>query len=130
MLPDVEEINQTLRSSSDRQEVRSVQADLDEDDDPSGGFGRGFFLVLVIFAIAAGLYVFAPQVADALPQLQAPLDTYVSMIDTVRTWLNAQVASLMEMVTGGAADVPTAEQPAQGDGDATQAAPATDGSGS
>ena len=130
MLPDVEEINQTLRSSSDRQEVRSVQADLDEDDDPSGGFGRGFLLVLVIFAIAAGLYVFAPQVADALPQLQAPLDTYVSMIDTVRTWLNAQVASLMEMVTGGAADVPTAEQPAQGDGDATQAAPATDGSGS
>jgi len=130
MLPDVEEINQTLRSSSDRQEVRSVQADLDEDGDPSGGFGRGFFLVLVIFAIAAGLYVFAPQLADALPQLQAPLDTYVSMIDTVRTWLNAQVASLMEMVTGGAADVPTAEQPAQGDGDATQAAPATDGSGS
>lgn len=130
MLPDVEEINQTLRSSSDRQEVRSVQADLDEDDDPSGGFGRGFLLVLVIFAIAAGLYVFAPQLADALPQLQAPLDTYVSMIDTVRTWLNAQVASLMEMVTGGAADVPTAEQPAQGDGDATQAAPATDGSGS
>jgi predicted Zn finger-like uncharacterized protein len=124
MLPDVEEINQTLRSSSDRQEMRSVQADLDEDDDTSGGFGRGFFFVLVIFAIAAGLYVFAPQLADALPQLQAPLETYISMIDAARTWLNAQVGSLMEMIPGGPGDAPMTEQPAQGD------APATDESGS
>ena len=109
MLPDVEEINQTLRSSHDRQEVRTVQADLEDDDDAAGGFGRGFIFTLLIFAIAAALYVFAPQLAEALPQLQAPLDTYVTLVDQLRAWIDGQIASLLG---GGASEVPADAPPA------------------
>ncbi len=106
MLPDVEEINQTLRASTERREVRTVQADLDDDDDTSGGFGRGFVFTLLIFAIAAAIYVFAPQLADTIPQLKAPLDTFVQLIDQLRAWLDVQIASIMGMISGGATEPP------------------------
>jgi predicted Zn finger-like uncharacterized protein len=112
MLPDVEEINQTLRSSHDRQEVRTVQADLEDDDADSGGFGRGFIFTLLIFAIAAALYVFAPQLAEALPQLEAPLDTYVTMVDQLRAWIDGQITSLL----GGAASEAPADPPSADSG--------------
>lgn len=106
MLPDVEEINQTLRASSERREVRSVQADLYDDEDEPGSFGRGFVFTLLIFAIAAAIYVFAPQLAETVPQLKAPLDVYVALIDDLRGWLNRQIAALFAMIGGGPAETP------------------------
>lgn len=106
MLPDVEEINQTLRASTERRDVRSVQAELEDDDEPSGGFGRGFIYTILFFALAAVLYVYAPQISDALPQLQAPLETYVGFINQMRSWLDAQVATVMQMIGAPAAEAP------------------------
>ena len=109
MLPDVEEINQTLRATSARQEVRTVQADLDDDDDERGGFGRGFTLTLMIFAIAIALYIFAPQLAETLPQLAAPLETYVALVDQLRGWLDGQIGALMGLIGGAPAELPVTE---------------------
>jgi predicted Zn finger-like uncharacterized protein len=106
MLPDVEEINQTLRASTERREMRTLQGDLDDDEDDASSFGRGFVLTLLVFAIAAALYVFAPQLGDTIPQLKAPLDTYTALVDQLRLWLDAQVASLLGMIGGTPADAP------------------------
>lgn len=106
MLPDVEEINQTLRASTERREMRTLQGDLDDDEDDAGSFGRGFVLTFLIFAIAAALYVFAPQLGDTIPQLKAPLDTYSALVDQLRLWLDEQVASLFGLFGGAPADAP------------------------
>ena len=104
MLPDVEEINQTLRASNERKEMRSVQADLEDDDEPTGGFGRGFIYAILLFAIAAALYVYAPQVGETVPQLKAPIEAYVTLVDQLRAWLDQQVAMLMGLISGAPAD--------------------------
>ena len=109
MLPDVEEINQSLRASSERTEVRSVQADLEDDDEPSGGFGRGFLYTILLFAIAAALYVYAPEVGEAVPQLKAPMESFVIMVDQLRAWLDAQIAMLMGMINGAPAEPPATD---------------------
>lgn len=106
MLPDVEEINQTLRASNERREVRSVQADLEDEDETSGGFGRGFLYTILLFAIGAALYVYAPQVAETVPQLAAPMETYVIMVDQLRGWLDSQIAIVMQMINGTSAEAP------------------------
>ena len=106
MLPDVEEINQTLRASNERREMRSVQADLEDDDEPSGGFGRGFIYTILLFAIAAALYVYAPQIGESVPQLKAPLESYAATVDQVRAWLDGQIAALMGTITGTPAEAP------------------------
>ncbi len=109
MLPDVEEINQTLRASTERREVRSVQADLEDDDETSGGFGRGFLYTILFFVVGTVLYVYAPQLAEAVPQTKAPLESYVTMVDQVRVWLNAQVENLTGMVSGASANPPAGD---------------------
>lgn len=123
MLPDVEEINQTLRASNERREMRSVQADLEDDDEPTGGFRRGFIYTILLFAVAAALYIYAPQLSESVPQVKVPLDSYVVMVDQGRAWLDTQIATLMSMINGAPVDVPV-DAPAEAPADA----PATDGS--
>ncbi|MFP7569853.1 zinc-ribbon domain-containing protein [Marivita sp. S2033] len=94
MLPDIDEINQTLRASSERREVRTLQGDLDDDDDDAGGFGRGFMFVVLLFVFLTALYIFAPQLGETIPQLAGLLDSYVSMVNQVRAWLDTQIATV------------------------------------
>jgi hypothetical protein len=97
MLPDVDEINQSLRASTERPDISSVQADLEDEEETGGGFGRGFILAILLFAIAAALYVFAPQLSENIAALEEPLATYVSYVDQGRAWLDGMVAQLMAL---------------------------------
>ncbi len=101
MLPDVDEINQTLRASSERREVQSAQAQLEEDEEKSGGFGKGFVFTILLFAIGAVLYVYAPQIVQQFPQSEPYMGQYVAFVDQGRVWLADQVAELIAMVSGG-----------------------------
>lgn len=101
LLPDIDEINSSL--SSDPSDPGTVQPG-DSDDmyvTPSeGGFRRGFTLVLLLAVLALLLYVFAPQLADAIPALQGALASYVEMVNGVRGWLDQTVGGLMSGMSG------------------------------
>lgn len=93
-LPDIDDINATLRSSKeprliDRSEppphVAVRQAE-------KRRFWRGFMLMVLIAIVLVAIYVFAPRIADAVPQLAGPLEQYVSFVDQGRVWLDSQIA--------------------------------------
>jgi len=50
----------------------------------SGGFGTGFLLVLVLCALLAGLYLFAPDIAQGAPGLEPALAAYVEAVNALR----------------------------------------------
>ncbi len=89
-LPDVEEINSTLRNGSETRRVSTPDGEA-EIAPRSGAFGRGFrwALSLVIFAVI--LYMFAPQIGTAIPEAEALLTSYVETVDKGRVWLDGQV---------------------------------------
>lgn len=107
LLPDIEEINSTLRSGSAR--TGAGAADLDpEFEAPSHqrsrrGFRTGFITVLLIFAVLLVLYVFAPRLGAAVPALEAPLQSYVVLVDQGRSWLDQRVQSILKSLDSAAA---------------------------
>ena len=104
LLPDIEEINSSLRHSSDRRnsDRRPARAhDHDAAHDPRDvatenrrGFSLGFSLTLLIAAVLLALYVFAPALAEAVPALTPAVDGYVAAVDQLRLMLDAQVQNL------------------------------------
>lgn len=58
------------------------------------GFGIGFFATVVLFLLVAGIYVSAPRLAEALPELRAPLAGYVAFVDQGREALGRFAAKV------------------------------------
>ncbi len=97
LLPDIDEINSTLRKDSERK----ASADTEPDEAPapaaeSSGFSRGFSYMLLLFALMLALYVFADKLAEMLPQLEPLLESYVSMVNRGRLWIDGQLAALLQ----------------------------------
>ena len=95
LLPDIEEINSTLRGDDQPE----GGATLPEEDEAlvtgkRGGVRRGFLLMVVLFALLVLLYVFAPQLSAAVPQLEPILSSYVIWVDGLRGWLDQKVQSM------------------------------------
>ncbi len=90
-LPDIEEINSTLRAASDRSLARSSTLIFDEDKRERSGFRFGFSSVMVVALIAFIIYSFAPQIAEKLPAAGPTLEAYVVTVDEGRLWLDAQL---------------------------------------
>lgn len=101
LLPDIEEINSTLRSTSDRQagtttEMTAIDGAATTASQRSrSGFRRGFFLVVLLALVLGAIYVFAPQIAQAVPQVDPYLSSYVAFVDGLRMWLDTQVTTFL-----------------------------------
>lgn len=94
LLPDIEEINSTLRSDADGGSAA------DEEDavtiaNKRSGFRTGFLLIVFVFVVLVLVYVFAPQLAEALPQIDPFLTSFVTWVDGLRSWLDVQVQSML-----------------------------------
>jgi predicted Zn finger-like uncharacterized protein len=93
LLPDIEEINSTLRASSNAEAGADAAPQEPAAAPPrkKGGFSRGFALI-VLFAVILGLiYANAPKIAETVPQADPMLSAYVALVDQGRVWLDAQV---------------------------------------
>ena len=99
LLPDIEEINSTLRSSGDRQSGAAnpaTDAYTDQVDvPPKSGFRRGFVVMILLAVILGAVYIFAPEIAQAVPQVDPYLSNYVALVDSGRSWLDGHVTSLL-----------------------------------
>ncbi len=100
LLPDIEEINSTLRATSDR---GSEAASLDAPETlrrRRSGFRMGFSTAILIAAALLLLYLMAPTIAGRLPASAPVMEAYVSAIDGVRTWLDATLQGLTASMKG------------------------------
>lgn len=105
LLPDIEEINSSLRA--DREDADAYDAYDTEDPYPEappvegGGFRRGFLLVMALAVILLLVYIYAPQIAARLPAAEAVLADYVGFVDTLRAGLDGLVGQAMQAIGGG-----------------------------
>lgn len=104
LLPDVEEINSTLRASEDRDQPQDAEAPhRDEPKAKSGGFRGGFIGILALAGLGIGAYVFETEITEQVPQAAAPLQQYVNTVDQGRTWLDGQVLAALAQLDAIAA---------------------------
>lgn len=117
LLPDVDEINQTLRASSEPRTVDTARGEpvpVNKAKTGGGnGFAKGFSIVVLLAAAAIAVYVFAPKISEAVPALAPYLEMYVAQVDTARIWLDGQVKTLLQTLDGMSSEV-TDPDPADG----------------
>lgn len=100
-LPDIDEINSSLRASADRAgDIAAMGMAQTREESPSG-FRLGFSAVLLLAALAALAYAYAPQLARTVPALGPALDGYVTAVDAARIWLDAQLRAVIAAVQAG-----------------------------
>lgn len=95
-LPDIEEINSTLRGAADRRGPDAFPTDaVIEARNTRRGFRAGFFVVLGLGALVLAVYVLAQPIAAAVPALAGPLDSYSAAVDGMRLALARQIEAGM-----------------------------------
>jgi predicted Zn finger-like uncharacterized protein len=90
LLPDIEEINSTLRSSSEPR-IEETDAELMEFPDTDTGrqgFRSGFVLMIVISVGLWMAYTMAPRIVQQMPATEGPMKSYVATVDSLRVGLD------------------------------------------
>lgn len=92
MLPEIEEINSSLRASSERRSGQAAAvAETMERARGGGGFRSGFTLVLLVAVAGVAVYVMAPKLSAQIPAAASALDRYVALVDDGRVWLDGMM---------------------------------------
>lgn len=97
-LPDIEEINSSLRPAT-----------AEEDDEPPlspselaatrrSGFRRGFAAVILLTAFAIGAYVYAPQIIRAVPAIEPAMISYVEIANSARDRIDGMMARAVSSI--------------------------------
>lgn len=106
MLPAIEEINSTLRASSEKRSGQSaaISETLNADSGRKSSFRSGFVLTLVLAVAIMVAYVMAPKLAQQFPSAAGTLQAYVVAVDAARLWVDAMLKSaigFLQSLTGG-----------------------------
>lgn len=112
LLPDIDEINSSLRAASDRRPAEAADHELPgemerpETTVASGksGFRRGFALALLLTALLWASYSFAPRISAQVPALEPTMTRYVAIVDQGRALLDEQVRKLLTQVDAMSAE--------------------------
>ncbi len=110
-LPDVDEINSTLSADTQRANVRQRPPDGPDAAEVrvkrKRGFRFGFVLALFVLALATAAYVFAPDIAVALPNLADDVNNYVLWVNDTRQalfkWAEDGINALQGATAGSSA---------------------------
>lgn len=96
-LPDIEEINSTLRASADPTRAgdpEQANPELEVLSKRRSSFRVGFGSVMFLAALALITYIHAPRISAQVPALKAPLQAYVGAVDRGRVWLDQSVSGI------------------------------------
>lgn len=99
LLPDIEEINSTLRAGSEAREQGSEEAEAAVAA-RSSGFRAGFAAMLVVAVVLVALYVMAPRIAQHLPGSATAMESYVAAVDGARIWLDGAMQGAVMRLRG------------------------------
>ncbi|WP_102225575.1 zinc-ribbon domain-containing protein [Acidimangrovimonas sediminis] len=101
LLPDIEEINSTLRASTERERTGpGASTEAETPAEQRRNFRRGFLVVLLIAVILALIYLYAPKIAQRVPALSGPLQTYVHTVDKGRIWMDRMMTRATHAIQG------------------------------
>ncbi|PCJ06840.1 MAG: thioredoxin [Rhodobacteraceae bacterium] len=95
LLPDIEEINSTLRASGDPVTAPAAATEGQHPSRSKSGFSRGFAIVLLLVLGLVMIYANAPKIAESLPQADPYLSSYVALVDQARLWLDAKASGML-----------------------------------
>ena len=88
LLPDIEEINSTLRPESGGLAVEEGRAGAADPRGSRRSFRLGFGVMVLAALLVVVLYMFAPRIGAAVPALAGVMDGYVASIDALRLGLD------------------------------------------
>lgn len=97
LLPDIEEINSSLKPSDVAQPVEYEETGSQPE---KSGFRSGFTLMLIIAVVVIALYVMAPNIAVQIPELAGTMDAYVSAVDALRLGLDSVIRKATAFLQG------------------------------
>ena len=100
LLPDIEEINSTLRGGLEHASVPLSDAVEEPVNEGRRGFRIGFGLALIIAAALTLVYVYAPNISTAVPGLADMLEGYVGQVDDLRRGIDDQLKSAVNTMNG------------------------------
>ncbi|MEE2944321.1 MAG: zinc-ribbon domain-containing protein [Pseudomonadota bacterium] len=100
LLPDIEEINSTLRATEDRMPEEQPDGRPTPSQRRAGGRRMGFALALLLIAAGALIYTNSETVSDTIPGSSTFVSAFVNGVDSVRLGLDAQMTKLMLWLDG------------------------------
>ncbi len=98
LLPDVEEINSTLRPSEVPVDDFIQHGPLQRE---QRGFRSGFLMVMTVAILGTALYTAAPSLSVMVPALAGPLEAFVGAVDSLRLSLDGVMQSATVAINGG-----------------------------
>ncbi|MAQ82359.1 MAG: hypothetical protein CMH12_11345 [Maritimibacter sp.] len=101
LLPDVDEINSTLRGQDERDDSGAIPDMAPPPQAETGmSFKSGFLIVVIIVAILVAVYALAPNIVDAVPAAEPSLRAYVDAVNQLRLAVNGGIESLIAKING------------------------------
>lgn len=101
MLPEIEEINSSLRASSEKRSGEAAAvSDTMSAAKSNGGFRSGFVLMLVLAIVLVTVYVMAPRISQQIPGAAAAMKAYVASVDHARLFLDGLMKSAIGWLRG------------------------------
>ncbi|MBC7477970.1 MAG: zinc-ribbon domain-containing protein [Pseudorhodobacter sp.] len=98
LLPAIEEINSTLRATSDRNshDDNAISDTMNDGVAASRRFRSGFLMLVLLAVVLVVLYVVAPLIAVRVPALAGPALGYVALADAARLGLDRELRALID----------------------------------
>ena len=93
LFPDIEEINSTLRASSEPRGDESEAGTETHVGADRRGFRTGFLMIILIAVLSWLVYAMAPQIVAAVPASESAMQAYVEGVDLARLSVDAALQS-------------------------------------
>ncbi|MGC1486200.1 MAG: zinc-ribbon domain-containing protein [Albidovulum sp.] len=104
LLPDIEEINSTLRATSERRHEAAARDAPETQRQRRYGFRRGFLASLMVMVLLLLPYILSEEFSARFPAAAPVIMRYSAGIDSLRIWMDDRMKSTTESMRGTSAE--------------------------